>query len=50
MKHIVCCVVGSEKADIALRAAIELSAKLSADLSLLMVNVTLVDPPVGRWP
>ena len=40
MKHILCCVDGSEHADTALRAAIELSAKLSADLSLLVVNVT----------
>ncbi|MBL9050928.1 MAG: universal stress protein [Tabrizicola sp.] len=47
MKHILCCVDGSEHADIALRAAIELSAKLSADLSLLVVNVTFGRSPRG---
>lgn len=47
MKHILCCVDGSEHAEIALRAAIELSAKLSADLSLLVVNVTFGRSPRG---
>lgn len=47
MKHILCCVDGSEHADNALRAAIELSAKLSADLSLLVVNVTFGRSPRG---
>lgn len=47
MKKILCCVDGSEHADIALRAAIELSAKRSADLSLLAVNVTFGRSPRG---
>ena len=47
MKHILCCVDGSEHADIALRAAIELAAKLSADLSLLVVNVAFGRSPRG---
>ncbi|NUB46199.1 universal stress protein [Fertoebacter nigrum] len=47
MKHILCCVDGSEHADIALRAAIQLSAKLSADLSLLVVNVSFGRSPRG---
>jgi nucleotide-binding universal stress UspA family protein len=47
MKHILCCVDGSEHAETALRAAIELSAKLSADLSLLVVNVTFGRSPRG---
>ena len=47
MKHVLCCVDGSEHAETALRAAIELSAKLSADLSLLMVNVTFGRSPRG---
>jgi nucleotide-binding universal stress UspA family protein len=47
MKHILCCVDGSEHADIALRAAIELSAKLNADLSLLVVNVAFGRSPRG---
>lgn len=47
MKHILCCVDGSEHAETALRAAIELSAKLSADLLLLVVNVTFGRSPRG---
>jgi nucleotide-binding universal stress UspA family protein len=47
MKHILCALDGSEHADIALRTAIELSAKLSADLSLLVVNVTFGRSPRG---
>jgi nucleotide-binding universal stress UspA family protein len=47
MKNILCCVDGSEHSDIALRAATELSAKLSADLSLLVVNVAFSHSPRG---
>ncbi|MCA3505755.1 MAG: universal stress protein [Rhodobacter sp.] len=47
MKHDLYRADASEHADIALRAAIELSAKLSADLSLLVVNVTFGRSPRG---
>lgn len=47
MKHILCGVDGSEHADIALRAAIELSAKFNAALSLLVVNVSFGRSPRG---
>lgn len=47
MNHVLCCVDGSEHAGIALRAASELSAKLSADLSHLVVNVTFGRSPRG---
>ena len=47
MKNILCCVDGSEHAGLALHTAIELSGKLSADLSLLVVNVAFGRSPRG---
>ncbi len=48
MKRILCCVDGSDHADVALIAAMELSAKFDAQLALLIVNVAFGRSP--RWP
>jgi nucleotide-binding universal stress UspA family protein len=47
MKHILCCFDGSEHADVALASAAELATKLSADLSILVVNVAFGRSPRG---
>ena len=47
MKRILCSVDGSDHADIALLAAMELAAKFEAELSVVTVNVTFSTSPRG---
>lgn len=47
MKHILCCFDGSEHADVALASATDLATRLSADLSILVVNVAFGRSPRG---
>ena len=47
MKRILCSVDGSDHADIALLAAMELAGKLGAELSLVTVNVAFGSSPRG---
>lgn len=47
MKRILCSVDGSDHADIALLAAMELAVKLEAELSLVTVNVAFGASPRG---
>lgn len=47
MKHILCCFDGSEHADVALASATDLAMRLSADLSILVVNVAFGRSPRG---
>ncbi len=53
MKHILCCVDGSDHADVALASVAELAKNLSVDLSILIVNPTfghsLKGPQVLIW-
>jgi nucleotide-binding universal stress UspA family protein len=49
MKHLLCCFDGSEHADVALAHAVDLAKRLSADLSILVVNVAFGRSPRGPY-
>jgi nucleotide-binding universal stress UspA family protein len=47
MKHLLCCFDGTEHADVALAQAVDLAKSLSANLSILVVNVAFGRSPRG---
>jgi len=49
MKHLLCCYDGTEHADVALTQAIDLAKRLSANLSILVVNIAFSHAPKGPF-
>ncbi len=47
MKHLLCCIDGTEHADAALAHAVDLAKRLPANLSILVVNVAFGHSPRG---